>query len=140
VERLDGGLAAGSRLTLVSAPAGFGKTTLVSEWVAGCGRPAAWLSLDAGDSDPGRFLAYLVASLQAVAPGIGEGLLAVLQSPQPPPIESTLTALLNLGEPRRVCPEPFRQPALGGRRESPRPALRPDWPGGAPGGRRSASG
>jgi LuxR family transcriptional regulator, maltose regulon positive regulatory protein len=95
VERLDEGLAAGHRLTLVSAPAGFGKTTLVGDWVAGCGRPAAWLSLDAGDSDPGRFLTYLVAALQTVAPGIGDGLLAVLQSPQPPPPESTLTALLN---------------------------------------------
>ena len=63
MERLDDGLAAGHRLTLVSAPAGFGKTTLVSEWVAGRGRPAAWLSLDEGDSDPGRFLAYLVAAL-----------------------------------------------------------------------------
>ena len=95
VERLDEGLAAGHRLTLLSAPAGFGKTTLVSDWVAGCRRPVAWLSLDAGDSDPGRFLTYLVAALQTVAPGIGQGVLAVLQSPQPPPPESTLTALLN---------------------------------------------
>jgi LuxR family maltose regulon positive regulatory protein len=95
VERLNEGLAAGNKLTLVSAPAGFGKTTLVSEWVAGCGRPVAWLSLDAGDSDPSRFLTYLVAALQTVAPGIGEGILTVLQSPEPPPLESTLTALLN---------------------------------------------
>ena len=95
VERLNEGLAAGNRLTLVSAPAGFGKTTLVSEWVAGCGRPAAWLSLDAGDSDPSRFLTYLIAALQTVAAGIGNGVLALLQSPQPPPLESTLTALLN---------------------------------------------
>jgi LuxR family transcriptional regulator, maltose regulon positive regulatory protein len=95
VERLNDGLAAGTRLTLVSAPAGFGKTTLVSEWVAGCGRPAAWLSLDAGDSDPGRFLTYLVAALQTAVPGIGEGILAILESPQPAPAESTLTALLN---------------------------------------------
>jgi LuxR family maltose regulon positive regulatory protein len=95
VERLDESLAAGTRLTLVSAPAGFGKTTLVSEWVAGCGRPVAWLSLDEGDSDPSRFQTYLVAALQTVAPGIGEGLLALLRSPQPPPPESTLTALLN---------------------------------------------
>jgi LuxR family maltose regulon positive regulatory protein len=96
VERLDEGLAAGNKLALVSAPAGFGKTTLVGEWVAGCGRPAAWLSLDAGDSDPSRFLTYLVAALQTVAPGIGEGLMTVLQSPQaPPPTKATLTALLN---------------------------------------------
>ena len=95
VERLNDGLAAGNRLTLVSAPAGFGKTTLVGEWVAGCGRPAAWLSLDAGDNDPSRFLTYLIAALQTVAAGIGEGVLVALQSPQPPPLESTLTALLN---------------------------------------------
>jgi LuxR family maltose regulon positive regulatory protein len=95
VERLNDGLAAGNRLTLVSAPAGFGKTTLVSEWVAGCGRPAAWLSLDAGDSDPGRFLTYLIAALRMAAPGIGDGVLPLLQSPQPPPLESTLTTLLN---------------------------------------------
>ena len=95
VERLNEGLAAGSKLTLVSAPAGFGKTTLIGEWVARCGRPVAWLSLDEGDSDPSRFLTYLIAALQTVAPGIGEGVLDVLQSLQPPPPESTLTALLN---------------------------------------------
>ena len=57
------------KLTLISAPAGFGKTTLVSEWVAGCERPAAWLSLDEGDNDPTRFLTYLVAALQRVQAG-----------------------------------------------------------------------
>jgi LuxR family maltose regulon positive regulatory protein len=98
IERLNAGLH--RKLTLVSAPAGFGKTTLVSEWVAGCERLepkacAAWLSLDKGDNDPIRFLAYLVAALQTIAAGIGEGVLGVLQSPQPPPIESILTALLN---------------------------------------------
>jgi LuxR family maltose regulon positive regulatory protein len=95
VEGLNEGLAAGNKLTLVSAPAGFGKTSLVGEWLAGCGRPAAWLSLDQADSDPSRFLTYLIAALQTVAPGIGEAVLTVLQSPQPPPLESTLTALLN---------------------------------------------
>ena len=95
MERLNDGLAAGNRLTLVSAPAGFGKTTLVGDWVAGCGRLAAWLSLDAGDSDPDRFLTYLIAALQTVTPGIGDRVLTQLGSPQPPPLESTLTALLN---------------------------------------------
>ena len=90
---LNGGL--NGKLTLVSAPAGFGKTTLLGEWVAGCERPAAWLSMDEGDNDPTRFLAYFVAALQTIAPDIGEGVLGVLQSPQPPPIESILTALLN---------------------------------------------
>ena len=84
VERLNEGLSAGRKLTLISAPAGFGKTTLVSEWVAGCERPVAWLSLDEGDNDPTRFLTYLVAALQTIAANIGEGVLAVLQSPQPP--------------------------------------------------------
>jgi LuxR family maltose regulon positive regulatory protein len=98
VERLNEGLQ--RRLTLISAPAGFGKTTLVSEWVAGGGRlepkvRVAWLSLDEGDNDLTCFLAYLVAALQTLAPNIGAGVLAVLQSPQPPPPESILTALLN---------------------------------------------
>jgi LuxR family transcriptional regulator, maltose regulon positive regulatory protein len=90
---LNGGL--NGKLTLVSAPAGFGKTTLLGEWVAGCERPVAWLSMDEEDNDPTRFLAYFVAALQTIAPDIGEGVLGVLQSPQPPPIESILTALLN---------------------------------------------
>ncbi len=93
IERLNEGMH--SRLTLVSAPAGFGKSTLISEWVAGDERPAAWLSLDEGDNDPTRFLAYLLAALQTVEADIGEGVLGALQSPQPPPTESILTALLN---------------------------------------------
>jgi LuxR family maltose regulon positive regulatory protein len=93
VERLKEGLL--RKFTLISAPAGFGKTTLVSEWVAGCGRPAAWLSLDEGDNDPTRFLIYLVSTLQTIMANIGEGVLKVLQSPQPPSTESILTALLN---------------------------------------------
>jgi LuxR family maltose regulon positive regulatory protein len=83
------------KLTLISAPAGFGKTTLVSEWLAGCGRPAAWLSLDEEDCELTRFLTYLVASLQAIASNIGKGVLAVLQASQPPPTESILTILIN---------------------------------------------
>ncbi len=95
VERLNGGLSVGRKLTLISAPAGFGKTTLAGEWVAGCGRPAAWLSLDEGDSDPARFLTYLIAALQTLAVNIGAEAQKTLQSPQPLPIESILTALLN---------------------------------------------
>jgi LuxR family transcriptional regulator, maltose regulon positive regulatory protein len=92
-ERLDEGLL--SRLTLVSAAAGFGKTTLVAEWAAGCGRPVAWLSLDERDDDPSIFLTYLVAALRTIAPGTGKTVLAALQASQPPPVESILTALLN---------------------------------------------
>jgi len=90
--RLDEG--AGHRLTLICAPAGFGKTTLASTWIAAAGRPAAWLSLDEADSDLTRFLGYLIAALQTVAP-IGGGLPDALQSPQPPPVETVLTVLIN---------------------------------------------
>ncbi len=83
------------KLALISAPAGFGKTTLVSEWVAASGRPTAWLSLDEADGDPPRFLTYLIAALRTVAPEIGEGLLDALQSPQALPTESILTPLVN---------------------------------------------
>jgi LuxR family maltose regulon positive regulatory protein len=94
-DRLNDGLAMGGKLALISASAGFGKTTLVSEWIAGCGRPVAWLSLDEGDNDPTRFLTYLVAALQTISANIGAGVLAVLQSPQPPSTESILTTLIN---------------------------------------------
>ena len=93
IERLNEGLH--HKLTLISAPAGFGKTTLVSEWIAGCERPRAWLSLDEGDNDPARFLTYLVAALQTIAPTMCEGVLSGLQFPQPPPTELILTTLLN---------------------------------------------
>ena len=93
IERLNEGLH--RKLTLVSAPAGFGKTTLVSEWAAGCQRPIAWLSLDEGDKDLSRFLTYLVGALQTIAEHIGEGAFAILQVPQPPPAETILTMLLN---------------------------------------------
>src|SRR5947199_10255445 len=93
IERLDEGLH--RKLTLIAAPAGFGKTTLVSEWVEGIDRQVAWLSLDEGENDPTRFLAYLVTALQTIAATLGEGVLGVLQSSQPPPPEAILTALLN---------------------------------------------
>jgi LuxR family transcriptional regulator, maltose regulon positive regulatory protein len=95
VERLNEGLH--RKLTLISAPAGFGKTTLVSTWVAGCDRQVGWLSLDEGDNDPTRFLIYLVAAVRTIAPNIGEGVLGLLldKTPQPPPTESILTTLLN---------------------------------------------
>ena len=95
IERLNEGVSSGRKLTLISAPAGFGKTTVISEWICSCGKPVAWLSLDEGDSDPSRFLTYFVASLQTIAANIGKGVLAILQSPQQPPIESILITLLN---------------------------------------------
>ena len=91
--RLNAGLH--HKLTLISAPAGFGKTTLASAWIAECGRPAAWLSLDEADNDSTRFLSYFLAALQMIAPTIGEELVAVLEAPQPPPIDSLIPMLLN---------------------------------------------
>jgi LuxR family transcriptional regulator, maltose regulon positive regulatory protein len=93
IARLDEGLQ--RKLTLVSAPAGFGKTALVSAWVADRRQPAAWLSLDEADNDPARFLAYFTAALERLAPAIGEKLAGMRQAAQPPPTEAILTALLN---------------------------------------------
>jgi LuxR family transcriptional regulator, maltose regulon positive regulatory protein len=93
IERLNAGLH--RKMTLISAAAGFGKTTLLSEWAARCERPVAWLSLDPGDSDPSRFLGHMVASIQTVSPSTGAGVLSTLHSPQPPPAESILTVLIN---------------------------------------------
>jgi LuxR family transcriptional regulator, maltose regulon positive regulatory protein len=95
--RLLGQLQAGlhGKLTLISAPAGFGKSTLVSDWIVTGERPTAWLSLDEGENDLARFLAYLVAALQTIAPTVGAESLGLLQSAQPPPIEVLLTVLLN---------------------------------------------
>jgi len=93
IERLSGAM--DLKLTLISAPAGFGKTTLLSECAARCSRPVAWLSLDESDNDPARFLAYLIAALQSIEAGIGQGALSALQSPQPPPVASLLVGLIN---------------------------------------------
>lgn len=93
IERLNRGVH--GKLTLISAPAGFGKTTLVSEWIAGNDHPVAWLSLDERDSELKRFLSYLVAALQTISEKVGEKVLELLQSPQLPPPESILTLLIN---------------------------------------------
>jgi LuxR family transcriptional regulator, maltose regulon positive regulatory protein len=94
-------------LTLVSAPAGFGKTTLLSEWCdspAGKDFPVAWLSLDNDDNDPARFLLYLVAACGTLKKGLGESALAALQLQQAPPLNAILTALVN---DLNSLPEPF---------------------------------
>lgn len=85
-ERLNDGLRLGHRLSLICAPAGFGKTTLLSEWSHGSGRPTAWISLDENDNDPVTFWAHFVAALRAGLPHsekarLGESLLTVLHSP-----------------------------------------------------------
>ena len=119
IERLEERLRLGCKLTLISAPAGFGKTTLISEWVASHHRGGprlealseaasthtatgsvpspiaiAWLSLDESD-DLVRFLTYLIAALQTVEASLGKGMLGALQGPQPPPTEAILTSLIN---------------------------------------------
>jgi LuxR family transcriptional regulator, maltose regulon positive regulatory protein len=90
---------AARKLTLISAPAGFGKTTLLVEWLrerTDGGGSVAWLSLDEGDNDPVRLLSYLVAALRrTVGEGFGEGVLAALRSPEPPRMEAVLGAFVN---------------------------------------------
>ncbi len=90
---LDDGL--DRKLTVVSAPAGYGKTTLLSAWAAACECPFAWLSLDEGDNDPARFLAYLVAAVQAIEQTFGEEILTLLQTPQSAKIDELLPMLIN---------------------------------------------
>jgi LuxR family maltose regulon positive regulatory protein len=94
--RLQTGLL--DKLTLIAAPAGSGKTTLMSAWratVAGSALPLAWVALDPADNDPLRFWRYVIAALDTLAPGVGASALTLLQSPQPPPIERILTNVLN---------------------------------------------
>ena len=116
IARLNQGLQSGHKLTLISAPAGFGKTTLLSEWLANLepditkdkqtqhpqsairNPKFCWLSLDEEDNDSTRFLTYLIAALQRSAgeeSAVGKGALDMLQSPQTPPVTAVLTALIN---------------------------------------------
>jgi LuxR family maltose regulon positive regulatory protein len=111
--RLDDAMRSGGKLLLVCAPAGFGKTTLLTDWLTqeqgpqatthnetllgAASRAAhpAWVSLDAADNDPARFWSYLLAALDWALPGVGEPARLALQAPQPPPIETLLTLLIN---------------------------------------------
>jgi LuxR family maltose regulon positive regulatory protein len=83
------------KLTLISAPAGFGKTTLIVDWIHRHKIPVAWFSVDKGDNDPLNFLTCVILGIQSLEAGIGEAALTMLQSPQPPPIEPILINLLN---------------------------------------------
>ena len=80
VARLNAGLAAGRPLTLIAAPAGYGKTTLAAQWTTQLPQPAAWLTLDEADDDPARFFACFVAALQTVEPGLGQAALSLAQA------------------------------------------------------------
>ena len=93
VERLNQG--AQRKLTLVSAPAGSGKSTLVAEWVAASRRAAAWISLDPGDNNPALFWTYVVTALRTARPDVGESALSWLSSARPPATEWILTSLIN---------------------------------------------
>ena len=93
VEQLNSGV--DKKITLISAPAGFGKTTLLSEWISTSSPSVTWLSLDADDNDPIQFWEYFIASLQGLNPDLGANALALLHSPQTPPIKSILTDLIN---------------------------------------------
>jgi LuxR family maltose regulon positive regulatory protein len=93
LESLDAGL--GGKLTLVSAPAGFGKTTIVSEWIQYCGHPTAWLSLDKNDNDLSRFLIYFIVALQRIDSEIGVDVQAALQESLSPHFEILLTRLIS---------------------------------------------
>jgi hypothetical protein len=146
-ERLSRG--AESKLTLISAPAGFGKTTLLAEWMATAPareRPTAWLSLDPSDNEAASFWTYLITALQTVAPGVGASALSLLQAPRPPPIEAVLATLLNeIGlvpddiVPRGMSPRWRRAPKAGSqpssrrrsrsRAETTSPASSPASPG-----------
>ena len=111
IERMNQGLQ--RKLTLISAPAGFGKTTLVTEWLddmrldpknkTHIENQIAWFSLDQSDNDLARFLAYIIAALnqnEDVEVDFGRGALSMLQSPQQPPAETILTTLINVLERR----------------------------------------
>jgi len=99
LDKLEQGLAEGHRLILLSAPAGYGKSTLLSAWLAHHREHAAWLSLDEQDNDPVLFWRGVVAGLQVVWPGIGQAVLSALQSPQPPALKLVVLDLLNEIEP-----------------------------------------
>src|SRR5512143_133662 len=93
IEKLNGGL--DKALILVSAPAGYGKTTLVSSWLHEVGISSAWLSLDEQDNEPRRFLQYLVAAVRTVVPSVPGDAVQMLQGTSPASLQTLLTALIN---------------------------------------------
>jgi LuxR family maltose regulon positive regulatory protein len=95
IERLSEGLRLNHRLTLVSAPPGFGKTTLIGEWVGNAGRPVAWFSIDETDNDPVVFLSYLISAFQQVDQRIGQMAQTILLSPHLLPMQGPITSLIN---------------------------------------------
>jgi LuxR family maltose regulon positive regulatory protein len=111
-ERVEAGLR--GKLTLIAAPAGFGKTTLLSAWratAAGSALLFGWVSLDRADNDPLRFWSYVITALATLVSGVGTTALALLQAPQPPPIEAILTSVVNAFSAASAMP-PLRDVAL----------------------------
>jgi len=94
-EKLRSGIDRPGSLTLLSGPAGFGKTSLLSEFIFQLGQPAAWVSLDEGDNEPVQFWSYTITACQTVKAGLGEAALALLHSPQSLPVETIPTILIN---------------------------------------------
>ena len=92
-EKLDSGLS--RKLILVSAPAGYGKTTMLSDWINQKKIPAAWLSLDNGDNDQVVFLNYVIVGIQTIQPDFGKSTLRLLNSPNSPSVESVASLLIN---------------------------------------------
>jgi LuxR family maltose regulon positive regulatory protein len=92
-EKLNSGL--GKKLILVSAPAGYGKTTLISDWISQNKIPAAWLSLDNGDNDPAVFFSYVISGIQTIDKKFGQSALRLLNSPDSPSVESITSLLIN---------------------------------------------
>ena len=86
------------KLTLISAPAGFGKSTLLASWVHQFDRNIAWVSLDENDNNPARFLTYLITAIRRSVGSVtvfGKSSIALLQSPHPPPIVEVMASLIN---------------------------------------------
>jgi LuxR family maltose regulon positive regulatory protein len=95
LEKLDRGLNEGHQIILVSAPPGYGKTTLVSKWIESQTGPSVWLSLDEADNDPSRFWTWIIRGLETVYEELGKSTLIELGSPQPHPLQWLLSDLLN---------------------------------------------
>ncbi|MCC6612346.1 MAG: AAA family ATPase [Anaerolineae bacterium] len=116
VARLNRALEEGARLTLISAPAGFGKTTLTSEWAHQVEAPVVWLSLDDADNDPVQFLSYLIAAFQQVNDDIGRSAEQILHAPQMPPLLHLMGSLINdiaaLGQPLVLVLDDFHRISL----------------------------
>ena len=96
LKKLDEGLHPSCRLVLIIAPAGYGKTTLLSAWVSSLEQPTSWLTLEEGDNDPLRFMAYLAAAASKIEENAGLSFASTLQSLQPPVLEELFPSLVNL--------------------------------------------